>query len=171
MPGIDPGVTPAISTELVDISKKSLIKNGDYSLKSLINLSTDCLGPQVKANVKELMARLASLPFEFHYRLEYLPIITAPSITPFNPYIKSKTIVYLLSHFSIADISLFKDFEEIKPLLKILRKTVITQFRPVRIQDVTLYLRDTSELAPGGASLDAISKMYEGIPKLEVSKK
>lgn len=86
--------------------------------------------------------------------------------------------VYLVGHFTLADLPAFTNFGDMKKLVDAVRKTFITTYKGTRIQledyrgskrEVTVNFRDTLLLAPEGkGSLDDIGEIV-GYPKLKVS--
>lgn len=79
--------------------------------------------------------------------------------------------LFLIAHYSPAELGFFTDFEEFKDRLSIINKCFITLGRGFKIKDheYTIILRDTNLLTPAGSSsLGAIGKMYsEDEPDLE----
>jgi hypothetical protein len=85
--------------------------------------------------------------------------------------------VYLISHFSLAELQTFKDFHKIKTSFDSIRGTFITTKSSIEVNvtkeeaclDVEVILCDTSLLAPAGfQSLTALGK-FIGISKIENS--
>ena len=80
--------------------------------------------------------------------------------------------VYLLAHFTTADISSWSDFEEVKELFSILRKCFITISNKKAYKGWKVFLRDTSLLSPTTQSLGAIGELYSdlGLNKIDLPK-
>jgi len=84
----------------------------------------------------------------------------------------TRRVFYLIGHLTQADLSLLKDFNDIKDRLDIVNKCFVTRGP----SDINLYgydvvLRDTLLLAPGGQkSLAAIGSMYRDLNKITLSK-
>ena len=78
--------------------------------------------------------------------------------------------VYLLAHFTTADISSWSDFEEVK--FSILRKCFITISNKKAYKGWKVFLRDTSLLSPTTQSLGAIGELYSdlGLNKIDLPK-
>jgi hypothetical protein len=76
----------------------------------------------------------------------------------------------LLAHFSVADLTLLDDFQDIKTHFDQNKGTLCTLTLPHLIDQVKVTLRDTYVLSdPTKSSLDAIGAVY-GIPKVEIPK-
>jgi hypothetical protein len=55
-----------------------------------------------------------------------------------------------------------EDFETFKTELSIVNKSFVTLGKPLKIEGVNVYVRDTMLLSPAGnRSLDSIGKLYE----------
>jgi len=68
---------------------------------------------------------------------------------------------YLIAHLTNADLSMMKDFEEIKENLDIVNKCFVTLGKPVVLENTNIIIRDTMLLAPAGKrSLEAIGSLY-----------
>lgn len=79
--------------------------------------------------------------------------------------------LFLLIHNAAADLSILSDFEKYKEGLDLVNKCFVTLGTPLKVCGLDVKIRDTQLLAPGGSrSLLAVSKLYEGIPKLKLSK-
>jgi len=76
------------------------------------------------------------------------------------PRIPVRKELYLIAHFTTADICSLSDFQEIKNRFNILRKSFVTLEKAVRVRGWKVILRDTSLLSPVGASLSSISTLY-----------
>ena len=73
------------------------------------------------------------------------------------------TNLFLCAHYNCADIPMLSDFEEFKDKLSIVIKSFVTLGNPVKIHGMSLYLRDTQLLAPGGkGSLEQLGDLYKG---------
>jgi hypothetical protein len=79
------------------------------------------------------------------------------------------TEVFLLCHFSIADLSILTDYEDFKQQFDILRKSLTSATKPFRVNNVTLYLRDTANLCDPRTKLENLGDIYE-LPKLDLPK-
>lgn len=88
--------------------------------------------------------------------------------------------VFLIAHWSLAEMQTFKDFNRIKTSFDSIRGTYITMGSPYelcvtldeqnshRYVDVEVILNDTALLAPPGhQSLDSLGKVI-GLPKIDV---
>lgn len=84
--------------------------------------------------------------------------------------------VHLAMHWSLADLTMFKNFEQLKDQFDALRKTYATILKPCPIRwtdrnghqrDLAVFLHDTLLLAPQGRGLKALGDMH-GLPKLEL---
>jgi len=85
--------------------------------------------------------------------------------------------IYLIGHFTLADLPAFTNFGDMKNLIDAVRKTFITTFKGTRVElseyrgtkrDVTVNLRDSLLLAPEGkGSLDDVGEIV-GYPKIKV---
>lgn len=85
--------------------------------------------------------------------------------------------IYLIGHFTLADLPAFTNFGDMKNLIDAVRKTFITTFKGTKVQledyrgskrEVTVNFRDSLLLAPEGkASLDDIGEIV-GYRKLKV---
>jgi len=76
------------------------------------------------------------------------------------PRIPVRKELYLIAHFTTADICSLSDFQEIKNKFNILRKSFVTLEKAVRFKGWKVILRDTSLLSPVGASLSSIGALY-----------
>lgn len=81
---------------------------------------------------------------------------------------RGKYIIFAC-HFSIADLSMLSDFNEIKNNFDSIQNTLVTISKPYLMEKgKTVVLRDTMLLAPAGASsLDQIGVLY-GLPKIDI---
>jgi len=87
------------------------------------------------------------------------------------PRIPVRKELYLIAHFTTADICSLSDFHEIKNRFNILRKSFVTLDKAVRVRGWKIILRDTSLLSPVGASLSSIGDLYTTeFKKINVSK-
>jgi len=79
---------------------------------------------------------------------------------------------YIIAHLTPADLSLMKDFNEIKEDLSIVNGSFVTLGKPIKYCGRNIHIRDTMLLAPGGSkSLATIGKLYgEAFNKLPISK-
>lgn len=80
-----------------------------------------------------------------------------------------KKEIYLIAHFTIADVSSWSDFESIKYNFSILRKSLISMDRSVKLHGWKVILRDTSLLTPGMLSLGALGDLYSNIGLSKIS--
>lgn len=79
---------------------------------------------------------------------------------------------YIIGHMTSADLSMLEDFNELKHELNIINKSFITLSKPINIDGVNVYIRDTMLLAPGSKkSLQNIGSLYENIPKIDIDEK
>lgn len=68
---------------------------------------------------------------------------------------------YFIGHHTVADLSMLKDYEVFKCDLDIVNGSMVTLGKPILINGVNFYLRDTKLLAPGGnKSLKALGFLY-----------
>jgi len=83
--------------------------------------------------------------------------------------ITKKVNNYFIGHLTNSDLSILEDFDIIKVDLDIVSKSFVTLSRPMLIDGVNVFVRDTMLLAPGGKkSLDAIGKMYGNLEKIKI---
>lgn len=76
---------------------------------------------------------------------------------------------YIIGHLTSADLSILNDFNEIKHDFDIINKSYVTISKPLYIDGVNVYVRDTMLLAPGSMkSLQSIGSLYENLPKIEI---
>jgi len=76
----------------------------------------------------------------------------------------------LIAHFTTADLPSLSDFSEHKSKFTVLRKTFVTMDKALRYEGWKVFLRDTSLLSPGGASLSSIGELYtKEFNKVEIS--
>ena len=69
---------------------------------------------------------------------------------------------FLIGPYNPADLSMFKDFDEIKQSLSIVAKSFVTMAKPIKVNNTNIYVRDTILLAPGNQkSLANLGKLYE----------
>jgi hypothetical protein len=75
---------------------------------------------------------------------------------------------YLIAHLTSADLSLLKDFDELKEELNIVNGNFVTVGKPIKIKNKKVFIRDTMLLTPAGnRSLDSIGRLYE-TPKIDI---
>jgi len=87
------------------------------------------------------------------------------------PRVPVKKELYLIAHFTTADICSLSDFEEIKNKFSILRKSFVSLDKTMRIGGWKILLRDTALLSPTGSSLSSIGDLYTSeFKKIELSK-
>lgn len=76
---------------------------------------------------------------------------------------------YIIGHLTTADLSILNDFEEIKQEFDIINKSYVTISKPLKIEGINVYVRDTMLLAPGSMkSLQSIGSLYENLPKIDI---
>jgi hypothetical protein len=69
---------------------------------------------------------------------------------------------YIFAHYNSADLPMLEDFVEIKDKLSIVNKSFVTFGKPLKFNEINVYLRDTVLLAPvGKASLAELGKLYQ----------
>jgi len=76
------------------------------------------------------------------------------------PRVPMRKELYLIAHFTTADVCSLTDFQEIKNKFNILRKSFVSLDKTIRVRGWKIILRDTSLLSPVGASLSSISELY-----------
>lgn len=75
---------------------------------------------------------------------------------------------YFISHFSVSDLSMLKDFEIFKQELDIVNKAMVTLKKPLLIDGVNVIVRDTLLLAPGtNKKLASLGTLYN-LPKIDI---
>ena len=79
--------------------------------------------------------------------------------------------LYLLSHYTPADLSMLKDFEDYKVNFDIVNKSFVTLKKPLLIKGINVHLRDTKLISPGKKSLEAVSSLYDGIEKVKIDRR
>lgn len=78
--------------------------------------------------------------------------------------------IYVLCHYTNADLCMLRDFDNFKDNLSKVGKSLITAGRPFVYDGFTVHIRDTMLLSPAqGGSLDALGKLY-GLGKVELPK-
>ena len=78
--------------------------------------------------------------------------------------------IYLIAHFSNADLSMLSDFDKFKDGLDIVQKSYITLRKPILVNGNNVFIRDTMLLSPPGKkSLEAIGKLYDGFDKIKLT--
>jgi hypothetical protein len=76
---------------------------------------------------------------------------------------------YIIGHLTTADLSILNDFDEIKQEFDIINKSYVTISKPLNIEGINVYVRDTMLLAPGSMkSLQSIGSLYENLPKIDI---
>lgn len=76
---------------------------------------------------------------------------------------------YIIGHLTTADLSILNDFDEVKQEFDIINKSYVTISKPLNIEGVNVYVRDTMLLAPGSMkSLQSIGSLYENLPKIDI---
>lgn len=76
---------------------------------------------------------------------------------------------YIIGHFTTADLCMLNDFNILKDELDIINKSYVTISKPLNVDGVNVYIRDTMLLAPGSKkSLLSIGSLYENIPKIDI---
>jgi hypothetical protein len=84
--------------------------------------------------------------------------------------------LYLVAHFSRADVAMFKDYKELSRQLDNLRGSYATLGKPLQqtLYDknrnkhtVKVHLRDTMTIAPGGSSLASLGELMD-LPKIDI---
>lgn len=92
------------------------------------------------------------------------------SFTTHRASVSQKTQIYLILHNAAADLSILNDFSEYKNDLTIVNKCYVTLGDPISVSGMDVHIRDTQLIAPGGSkSLQAVSKLYKNIEKIEVT--
>ena len=75
---------------------------------------------------------------------------------------------YMIGHLTNADLSILNDFNELKESLDIVNKSFVTLGKPLIIDNVNVYIRDTMLLAPAGKkSLAALGDLI-GVAKVKL---
>ena len=82
--------------------------------------------------------------------------------------IKTRKELYLMAHYTPADVCQWTDFELVKKSFNILRKNFITLAKPINKHGFLIFLRDTSLLTPGAASLKAVGDLYKDLNKIDL---
>jgi hypothetical protein len=79
---------------------------------------------------------------------------------------------YLIAHLTPADLSMLKDFEEIKEDLSIVNGSFVTLGKAIKFKGKNVHVRDTMLLAPGGSkSLASIGMLYSNeFNKVQIDK-
>ena len=79
---------------------------------------------------------------------------------------------FFIAHLTQADLSMFKDFSDIKEELSIVNGSFVTLDKPLKLNGRKIYIRDTMLLAPGGSkSLESIGRLYgDNLRKITLSK-
>jgi hypothetical protein len=68
---------------------------------------------------------------------------------------------YFIAHLTNADLSMLKDFDNLKEELEIVNKSFITLGKPIVMENTNIIIRDTMLLAPAGnRSLESIGSLY-----------
>ena len=76
---------------------------------------------------------------------------------------------YVIGHLTTADLSIMNDFDEIKQEFDIINKSYVTISKPLNIEGINVYVRDTMLLAPGSMkALQSIGSLYENLPKIDI---
>ena len=69
---------------------------------------------------------------------------------------------YILAHYTPADLSMLRGFEELKNNLSIVSKSFVTLGKPLKYEQTFVHIRDTKLIAPAGlGSLKALGTLYE----------
>nr|CAA73185.1 DNA polymerase [Cryphonectria parasitica] len=77
---------------------------------------------------------------------------------------------YIIAHLTNADLSMLKDFDNVKDSLDIVNKSFITLGKPLKHGNFNVHIRDTMLLAPAGKKgLAAIGSLL-GLGKIELEK-
>jgi len=79
---------------------------------------------------------------------------------------------YIIAHLTQADLSLLRDFSEVKEELSIVNGSFVTLGKPINFRGQSIHVRDTMLLAPGGSkSLASIGYLYnKEFNKIKINK-
>lgn len=78
---------------------------------------------------------------------------------------------YFMGHNTAADLSMLKDFDHFKGEIDIVNKSMVTLKKPILLDGVNIFIRDTLLLAPGGSkALKTIGELYD-LNKVEIGDK
>lgn len=136
------------------------LNSEDYSLSRLIFISKENSKTNLEIE-KELFLSILS---------RQVDISTTETTIKINNCLvrKGMTNLYLVAHFSVADIASLSDFNDFKSKLQVIGKTYVTLGRSIPYEKVSLHIRDTSLLSVGGSSLKEISNLYTEVDKIDI---
>ena len=172
------------SLPLTSLSTKILYPEAGYAFKEVVKLSS---AESLDKN-RESYLKVLEVFFGMNYTFASKSLVTWYDKTKLKPRIRttltfetgdklSLTIVkniYICAHYSSADLSMMSDFNDFKNELNIVNKSFVTLGKPLVIEGINVYIRDTVLLAPAGVkSLNQIGSLYEGCgdySKIEISK-
>lgn len=137
-------------------------QSGKYSLEELIQTSKDNSFKSLKKQRDSFIAIL-KLQKDFVVKSSDKTITLDHLI--FRQGIPS---LFLIAHFSVADIVSLVDFNDFKEKLNIINKTFVTLGKPIRKHGVSFHLRDTSLLSLAGSSLKKLGQLYPSVEKIDI---
>ena len=131
-------------------------KEGEgYSMEELIN--------EIKLELSE---------YSVQNRLKFHEILSCEDFDKiYKQFFNRDTMIshecFLISHFSIADLSILKDFQKFKRKFDILRGSLASCQKPLRLKGLKIYLRDTANLSDIRTPLTLLGESYN-FPKLNL---
>lgn len=144
---------PLTPTDFV-IGYKGLIDNPEtYSFKSTVEQGLSDGLSHLTLTQKDLDEFITSLGYGF---LLYK--------------IRNLKELYLIAHFTTADVCSWSDFEDIKREFAILRKSFLSVTNSVKVKGWNVFLRDTALLTPTASNLGSIGALYTdlGLSKIDL---
>jgi hypothetical protein len=136
--------------------------NSIYSLLFILN--------QGKKDSTDVLKKEYEFFSEILFKLDVIEIVFTKTTLKINELsvVRGRDIIFLIAHFSVADISSLKDFESFKEKLSIILKTYVTIERPLSVNKTSIFIRDTSLLSVNKSSLKDIGDLYPQLPKKDI---
>lgn len=162
---------------------ENFVRNENEKEKEVLNMDTNPFKMDMNAAMKSLNERIDKFSVDVQNSLisDDKDLIIMPrknkrytrtnntSYTSVVLSVTKKINNYIIAHYTPADLSMLEDFEEYKDQFDIVNKSFVTLKKPILIDGVNVILRDSKLIAPAGKkSLDALSSLYQKIPKLKL---
>jgi hypothetical protein len=156
------------SIELMNVCDNLVDNDLEVSLTNLMALLIEVSGKDDTTEMKDSIKRCIKQPssriiYKFRGCNDVERVLS----------ISVKRVMYILMHYSPAELSLLSDFESFKEELDIIQGLYVTRGKPLKYKEVKshVHIRDTELLTPQGSkSLAAVGAIYaeEGYKKVDL---
>lgn len=150
------------------------VRKGERKVERNMNDVLNSINEKIDKFSNNIQKRLINQKINNHVNINNNKRYTRTNNTSYTTELLSitkKINNYMIAHYTPADMSMFEDFEKYKDQFDIVNKSFVTLKKPILIDGVNVILRDSKLIAPAGKkSLEALSQLYKGIQKINVSR-